>query len=217
MAVFAELPLLYPILDAGLLAQSGAAVEDFARGLREAGVRFLQYRDKDGSEREVLERAAFLRSIFPAADSCLILNDRVALAAAARFDGVHVGQDDMQPSAARRVLGRGALIGLSTHDERQLRLAGESSADYVAIGPIFSTFSKQNPDPVVGLEMIRVARRLTAKPLVAIGGITRANCVAVLDAGADSVAVVSDLLPRSGESVQSRVREFLARFSSRAI
>ena len=206
-----KLPLLYPILDAGLLAQAGIPIENFARELREAGIRFLQYRDKEGSDGEVLARAALLRTIFPASDSCLILNDRVALAATVGFDGVHVGQGDIEPAQAREILGPGALIGFSTHNERQLRSAGEGEANYVAIGPVFPTSSKQNPDPVIGLETIRVARGLTSKPLVAIGGITRANCLSVREAGADSVAVVSDLLPLQGLSTQRRVGEFLVR------
>jgi thiamine-phosphate pyrophosphorylase len=211
MAVFAELPLLYPILDAGVLLEAGVSIEGFARELREAGIRFLQYRDKVGSDGEVLTRAALLRSIFPARDSCLVLNDRVALATAVAFDGVHVGQDDIEPAQAREILGPQALIGFSTHDERQLQSARGGPANYLAIGPIFPTSSKQNPDPVVGLEAIRLARRLTSKPLVAIGGITRENCFAVREAGADSVAVVSALLPRGGQSARSLVREFLMR------
>src|SRR5271156_4373364 len=119
MAVFAKLPLLYPILDAGLLVQAGTPIENFACELREAGIRFLQYRDKEGSDVEVLARAALLRRIFPASDSCLILNDRVALAATVGFDGVHVGQGDIQPAQAREILGLGTLIGFSTHNERQ--------------------------------------------------------------------------------------------------
>jgi thiamine-phosphate pyrophosphorylase len=203
------LPRLYPILDAGLLAKAGIAIEGFARELRGAGIRFLQYRDKEGSDALVRERGAVLREIFPETDSCLILNDRVWLAAG--YEGVHVGQEDFSPGEARAQLGAEVLIGLSTHGERQLILAAESPADYLAIGPVFATQSKQVPDPVVGLEGVRDARRLTGKPLVAIGGITRANCEAVIDAGADSVAVISDLIPRKGESTGEIVEEFLSR------
>ncbi len=210
MAIFSRLPRLYPILDAGLLTRAGISIEDFARGLRESGVRFLQYRDKDGTNSEVLERASVLRGIFPASDSRLILNDRVALVLAARFDGVHVGQQDMAPAEVRNILGRPAIVGVSTHNELQLRAADNSPADYLAIGPVFATTSKQNPDPMIGLEQLRKARRLTSKPLVAIGGINLSNALAVLDAGADSIAILSDLLPRAGYSVEKRVREFLA-------
>ena len=202
-----KLPRLYPILDAGLLLRTGLSIEDFARELREAGIRFLQYRDKEATDEVVLERAAILRRIFPPSDSCLILNDRVSLVRAAGFDGVHVGQEDLSPVEVRATLGSDLLIGVSTHSERQLISAGAGPADYVAIGPVFATLSKQVPDPVVGLEGVRRARLMTVKPLVAIGGINRANCAAVIEAGADSVAVISDLLPAPGK----RVEEFFSR------
>jgi thiamine-phosphate pyrophosphorylase len=199
------LPRLYPILDAGLLSKAGISIESFARDLHAAGIRFLQYRDKDASDAVVFERVGILREIF--SDGCLILNDRVALAAGC--GGVHLGQGDCSPAEARAMLGTGAIIGLSTHSDEQLRGASESPVDYLAIGPVFATQSKDVPDPVVGLEGVRRARRLTAKPLVAIGGITRANCATVIDAGADSVAVISDLIPREGESVGQIVAELL--------
>jgi thiamine-phosphate pyrophosphorylase len=200
-----SLPRLYPILDAGLLLRAGLSIEGFARELRQAGIRFLQYRDKEATDDVVLQRAALLRSIFP--DSCLILNDRVSLVAAARYDGVHVGQEDLSPAQTRAALGPEVLIGLSTHSEDQLRRAAASPADYVATGPVFATASKLDPDPVIGLDGVRA---VTDKPLVAIGGITRSNCSAVIEAGADSVAVISDLIPRSGGSVSDLVDEFLA-------
>jgi thiamine-phosphate pyrophosphorylase len=199
------LPRLYPILDAGLLLRTGVSIETFARELREAGVRFLQYRDKDASDPVILERAALLRGVFPASDSCLILNDRVSLVRAAGFDGVHVGQEDLSPAEVRAALGPEMLIGVSTHSEEQLRMAADGPADYVAIGPVYATVSKLVPDPVVGLEGVRAARVMTTKPLVAIGGINRSNCAAVIAAGADSVAVISDLVPNTGV----RVEEFL--------
>jgi thiamine-phosphate pyrophosphorylase len=202
-----KLPRLYPILDAGLLLRTGLLIEDFARELREAGIRFLQYRDKEAADEVVLERAAMLRSIFPSSDSCLILNDRVSLVRAAGFDGVHVGQEDLSPAEVRAALGSDLLIGVSTHSEPQLLTAAADPADYVAIGPVFATLSKQVSDPVVGLEGVRTARAMTVKPLVAIGGINRANCAAVIEAGADSVAVISDLIPIPGK----RVKEFLSR------
>jgi thiamine-phosphate pyrophosphorylase len=188
-----------------LLLRAGVSIEGFARELREAGIRFLQYRDKDASDEVALERAVLLRSIFPASDSCLILNDRVPLVRAAAFDGVHVGQEDLSPAEVRASLGPGVLIGVSTHSEEQLREAAGGPADYVAIGPVYATVSKQVPDPVVGLEGVQVARAMTTKPLVAIGGINRSNCAAVIEAGADSVAVISDLIPTPGK----RVEEFL--------
>ena len=201
------LPRFYPILDAGLLLRAGLSIESFARELREAGIRFLQYRDKDASDEVLLQRAAILRRIFPASDSRLILNDRVPLVLSAGYDGVHVGQDDLSPAEARALLGPEVMVGVSTHSERQLVSAADSPTDYIAIGPVFATSSKQVPDPVVGLDGVRAARALTDKPLVAIGGITRANCAAVIEAGADSVAVISDLIQNPGKSVE----EFFSR------
>jgi thiamine-phosphate pyrophosphorylase len=196
------LPRFYPILDAGLLLKTGLSIEGFARELRAAGIRFLQYRDKEAADELLLERAAVLRRIFPSSDSCLILNDRVPLVLPAGYDGVHVGQEDLSPLEARVMLGPGVVVGISTHGERQLLDAADSPVDYVAIGPVFATSSKQVPDPVVGLEGVRAARALTDKPLVAIGGISRVNCASVVEAGADSVAVISDLLPTPGKSVE---------------
>ena len=206
-----RLPRLYPILDAGLLLRAGLSIEGFARELRQAGIRFLQYRDKEATDKVVLERAALLRTIFP--HSCLILNDRVSLVSTAGYDGIHVGQEDLSPAQARATLGTEVLIGVSTHGEGQLRSAADGPADYVAIGPVFATASKQDPDPVVGLDGVRAARAMTAKPLVAIGGITRSNCAAVIQAGADSVAVISDLIPGPGSSTGKLVQEFLTALS----
>ena len=134
----------------------------------------------------------------------LIMNDRADLCVAAGFDGVHVGQEDLSPSGARCVVGE-KIVGVSCHNPEQVRLADESPADYVAIGPVFGTQSKTNPDPVVNLDGVRAARKLTRKPLVAIGGITRANCLSVIAAGADSVAVISELL----QDTQKRSEEFV--------
>jgi thiamine-phosphate pyrophosphorylase len=206
-----KLPRLYPILDAGLLQRAGVQIERFARELREAGIRFLQYRDKETPDELVITRAAMLREIFPKSDSCLVLNDRVSLVQRVEFDGVHVGQEDLAPAAARSVVGDDVLLGISTHGESQLIAAAAGVADYVAIGPVFATLSKQNPDPVVGLEGVRLARRIIDKPLVAIAGITHENCASVIEAGADSVAVISGLVPFAGGSVGARVAEFLAK------
>jgi thiamine-phosphate pyrophosphorylase len=207
------LPRFYPILDAGLLLRAGLSIESFARELRAAGIRFLQYRDKDAADELLLERAVMLRRVFPASDSCLILNDRVPLVLSAGYDGVHVGQEDLSPAEARLVLGSEMVVGVSTHSESQLLDAAASPVDYVAIGPVFATSSKQVPDPVVGLEGVRAARVITDKPLVAIGGITRANCAAVMEAGADSVAVISDLVPSPARSVE----EFFARLGGHGV
>jgi thiamine-phosphate pyrophosphorylase len=124
---------------------------------------------------------------------------------------VHIGQDDMEPAAARRALGRGRLLGVSTHNVTQLRAALKTGApDYVAIGPVFATASKENPDPVVGIDGVKAARVLTRLPLVAIGGITAENGREVIEAGADAVAVISGLLPQGDQGMEERVRDFLA-------
>ena len=136
----------------------------------------------------------------------LIMNDRADLCLAAEFDGVHVGQDDLSPESVRRLIGADRLLGVSTHNPEQLQDADLTSADYLAIGPVFATSSKLNPDPVVGLEGVRRARVLTRKPLVAIGGITRVNAASVIEAGADSVAVISDLLRDPGKSAEEFFR-----------
>ena len=141
-----------------------------------------------------------------AASVRLIMNDRADLCLAADFDGVHVGQEDLSPESVRRIIGPDRWLGVSTHNPEQLRDADLTSADYLAIGPVFATSSKENPDPVVGLEGVRRARVVTRKPLVAIGGITRANAASVIEAGADSVAVISDLLREPGKSAEEFFR-----------
>lgn len=191
-----KLPRLYAILDVSSLPEAQRTtlhVVDYARELAAGGVRLLQYRNKDGAVREVLSHTRELRRVL-GRDVMLIMNDRADLCLAAAFDGVHVGQDDLSPEGARRVVGSSRIVGFSTHSLEQLRQADATAVDYFAFGPIFSTTAKKNPDPVVGLEALRAARAATNKPLVAIGGITRANARSVLDAGADSVAVISDLL-----------------------
>jgi thiamine-phosphate pyrophosphorylase len=141
----------------------------------------------------------------------LIMNDRADLCLAADFDGVHVGQDDLSPESVRKIIssknqGPDRWLGVSTHNPEQLREADLTSADYLAIGPVFATSSKERPDPVVGLEGVRRARALTRKPLVAIGGITRTNAASVIEAGADSVAVISDLLREPRKSAEEFLR-----------
>jgi thiamine-phosphate pyrophosphorylase len=206
-----ELPRLYPILDADALARAGVPLAMAAYALRDAGVRWLQYRDKRASDAEVVERMRELRAIFPAGEAMLLLNDRVHLCEAVGADGVHVGQEDMAAKQARKVLGPERLLGVSTHNVKQLRAALKTgAADYLAIGPVFGTGSKDNPDPVVGLEGVKAARALTRLPLVAIGGITSENGREVIEAGADSVAVISGLLPEDGKRMAERVRDFLA-------
>jgi thiamine-phosphate pyrophosphorylase len=177
---------------------------NFARELTNAGVTLIQYRNKFGTAREILSHARELKRALPQ-NITLFLNDRADLCLAAGFHGVHVGQDDLSPAGARLVVRDQRLVGVSTHNAAQLELADQSPVDYLAIGPIFSTRSKANPDPVVGLDGLRAVRKLTSKPLVAIGGITRENCRSVIDAGADSVAVIADLL----DDPRNRAAEFL--------
>jgi thiamine-phosphate pyrophosphorylase len=136
----------------------------------------------------------------------LIMNDRGDLCLAAGFDGVHVGQDDISPESARRIIGTNRCLGVSTHNPEQVAEADKTSADYIAIGPVFATVSKANPDPIVGLAGVRRARELTGKVLVAIGGITRENCWSVIEAGADSVAVISDLVRDPRKSAEEFLR-----------
>jgi thiamine-phosphate pyrophosphorylase len=127
-------------------------------------------------------------------DVLLFLNDRADICALSSCAGLHIGQEDLSPAGARRVIGSGPLLGISTHNESQIAIANEAEVDYIAIGPVFATTSKANPDPVIGLEGVRRARGLTSKPLVAIGGITQSNARSVIDAGADSIAVISALV-----------------------
>jgi thiamine-phosphate pyrophosphorylase len=203
------LPRLYPILDAEVLASRGMDLREFAEGLRAAAVGLLQYRDKAGSPQVVLRNAAVVREVFAGTDCRLILNDRADLAVLAAWGGVHVGQGDLSPEDARRVVGAERWVGVSTHTDEQVRLADVSCADYVAVGPVFATGTKLDASPVIGLDGVRRARTLTGKSLVAIGGITRENARSVIEAGADSVAVISALLV-AGELVEKVARDFLA-------
>jgi thiamine-phosphate pyrophosphorylase len=199
-----QLPRLYAILDAACFPDVGemlAAAEELAA----ARVTLLQHRNKCGNARQMLDEARELRARLGASVN-LIMNDRADLCLAAGFDGLHIGQDDLSPESARKIIGSARWLGVSTHNPDQLAAADKTSADYLAIGPVFATTSKPNPDPVVGLEGIRRARELTRKPLVAIGGITRGNARSVIEAGADAVAVISDLLLDPGKSAEEFLR-----------
>jgi thiamine-phosphate pyrophosphorylase len=201
------LPKLYPIADKGTLDARGVSVREFAREMAQAGVGVLQYRDKVGAPNEVLRAAAEIAAEFAGRDCLMIINDRADLALLAGW-GVHVGHEDLAPGDARRVMGAGKVIGVSTHHEAQVIAADASEADYVAVGPVFATSTKADTEPVVGLEGVRRARALTRKPLVAIGGITRENARSVIDAGADSVAVIGGLLA-PGEQPGKIAKDFL--------
>jgi thiamine-phosphate pyrophosphorylase len=199
-----SLPRLYAILDTSYFHDSQALFST-AEELLAGGVRLLQYRNKSGNAREMLEQAQQLKRRLGASIK-LIMDDRADLCLAAGFDGVHVGQDDLSPAGARKVIGEKLWLGVSTHNPKQVAEANETSANYIAIGPVFSTSSKGNPDPVIGIEGVRNARALTQKPLVAIGGINRANCRSVIEAGADSVAVISDLMREPRKSAEDFLR-----------
>jgi len=199
-----HLPRLYAILDTSCFRDSQtlfATLEELLAG----GVSLVQYRNKSGNARQILEQSQELRRRLGGSVK-LIMDDRADLCLAAGFDGVHVGQEDLSPAGARKVIGDRLWLGVSTHNPEQIAEADNTSSDYIAIGPVFSTTSKANPDPVVGLEGVMKARALTRKPLVAIGGINRANCRSVIEAGADSVAVISDLMRDPRKSVQEFFR-----------
>jgi thiamine-phosphate pyrophosphorylase len=238
---------LYVILDASCFPAMGGLIVA-AEELASAGVTLIQYRNKSGNARVMLDEARELRGALcshPFANDAkgwgtrvsesgsegqnshfsqnrgevghptdivrplsvrLIMNDRADLCLAVDFDGVHVGQDDLSPESVRKIIGPDRWLGVSTHNPQQLCEADLTSADYLAIGPVFATSSKEKPDPVVGLDGVRRARALTRKPLVAIGGITRANAASVIEAGADSVAVISDLIREPGKSAEEFLR-----------
>jgi thiamine-phosphate pyrophosphorylase len=203
------MPRLYVILDAGLMTGS---IEDTAQKLVEAGVLALQYRNKRGCARDVLANASKLAGMVRPKGVAFFLNDRPDIAYLAGASGVHVGQEDLDVRLARVVIGAESCIGVSTHNEAQFRAALETSADYIAVGPVFGTTTKENPDPVVGIEFIRRVRALTHKPIVAIGGITLERAGEVLEAGADSVAVIGDIL-RSADPPQ-RAQQFIRRLQA---
>lgn len=210
-----KIPALYPIIDADTLSATCAAGEllstvcAHARALAEGGCTVIQLRAKRLSARELVSQARELRRLLPHAT--LIMNDRADICLAAGFTGVHVGQEDLSPQGARFVVGSARIVGLSTHNAAQFADALAEPVDYLAIGPIFATSSKQNPDPVVGLAGLAEARRLLLEsgrdlPLVAIGGITRTNAQAVFRAGADSVAVIGDISVSPFESAREFFR-----------
>jgi thiamine-phosphate pyrophosphorylase len=198
------LPRLYVILDAALLT---VPESECARKLADAGVRLLQYRNKSAFSRELFETSSRLSSLLTPRGVSFLVNDRADVAFLAGATGVHVGQEDLGVEEARRVIGASKWIGVSTHNLEQFERAAATSADYIAVGPVFSTSTKANPDPVVGIEFIRRTRPLTDKPIVAIGGITLEHAAEVVEAGADSVAVIGDILlaPDPGK----RARQFL--------
>jgi thiamine-phosphate pyrophosphorylase len=184
-----KLPAFYPIVDAVPAAEA----------MLDAGARILQFRHKSFFSRTAFEAASRISELCRIAGALFIVNDRADIAMLLDA-GLHLGQDDLAPADARRIMPAGSIIGFSTHNERQLLAGDAEPVDYLAIGPIFATGSKQNPDPVVGVEGLRTLRTLTQKPLVAIGGITRQLAPQVFEAGADSVAVIGDLIQNPSAS-----------------
>jgi thiamine-phosphate pyrophosphorylase len=205
-------PSLYAILDAAP-TQPTDSLLSIAQKLAAAGVQLIQLRAKHIPPRQFQEMSRALIAAAPATVR-IIVNDRPDIASIAKAAGVHVGQQDLPVEAARQICPSPQWVGISTHNPEQLRAAADTSADYIAVGPIFPTATKENPDPVVGLDLLRAARKLTRKPLVAIGGITIKSAAELFRAGADSVAVISDLL--NAPDPARRAREYLA-VAARAI
>jgi thiamine-phosphate pyrophosphorylase len=200
-----SLPRLYAIINAS--GGGGRPPSEVGAELLDAGVRWIQFRSKLACAREVYTQGLQLAGLVQSAGGVLIINDRADIGRAVEANGVHVGQDDLHVEMARRVVGPDKIVGVSTHSLEQVREADQSSADYIAFGPIFPTQTKQHPDAVVGLDGLRAARGVTRKPLAAIGGITLERAEMVLEAGADLVAVIGDLL--NGPSIGGRAREYL--------
>ena len=203
------MPRLYVILDAGMLTEPAG---DTAQKLIEAGVRLLQYRNKNGAACELFAEALNIARVARSARCTFIVNDRPDVAYLSGADGVHVGQQDLGVEQARHVIGSERWVGVSTHNFEQFERAAASSADYIAVGPIFPTPSKENPDPVVGLDFVRRVRPMTQKPIVAIGGITLERAPEVLETGADAVAVISDIL--LAKDPAARTRDFIRRLEA---
>lgn len=203
-------PPLYAIIDAALLKTSELS---FAEMMAESGVELLQYRNKRATSRELFEASQSISARLSRLSQLgryeprFIVNDRADIALLVNAQGVHVGQEDLSVEDARNVVGQDRWVGVSTHSLEQLDAADKTSADYIAFGPIFPTQSKENPDPVVGLELLREARKHTRKPLVAIGGITLERAAETFRAGADSLAVVRDLM--ASENPVARAGLFL--------
>ena len=202
-------PRLYVILDAGLIHRP---ILEFAQQLIGVGVRILQYRDKAGTSAAMLQTSKALARTSNEAGVTFLVNDRSEVAFLAGATGVHVGQDDLSVEQARSIVGPNRWVGVSTHNREQFARAAASSADYIAIGPVFATKSKANPDPVVGIELTRKLRSMTAKPIVAIGGIHLDRAEEVLRAGANSVAVIGDIL-LAPDPIE-RARQFVQRLEA---
>src|ERR1700691_2836132 len=200
-----RLPRVYPILDTASLDARGFSLTRAAAAMLEGGAGILQLRHKQHWGRAVFDAARETARMCREAGALFIVDDRTDIAMLLEA-GVHVGQDDLPPRDARRLLGSDAAIGFSSHNVLQVCAAGGEPVDYVAFGPVFATGFQRNPDPVTGMEALKECRALVEKPLVAIGGITRETAAAVLAAGADSVAAIGDLLPAQLTSLSLRQR-----------
>lgn len=205
-----SLPRLYPIVDAETLQARGIGIDRFVAELRDAGVTMLQYRNKQGTQEEILRNARVIADVFRGKNCMLIMNDDPVLAMLSDWNAVHLGQGDAKIGDARVILSPEGIVGCSTHNDQQVSRADLAGADYIAIGPVFATATKADVEPVVGLDGVRCARSLTNKPLVAIGGITAENAAEVIEAGADSVAVIGALL-RSDATPGEMVQRFIER------
>jgi len=200
-----KLPRVYPILDSGALEACGVRPETAAAAWIEGGAEILQIRHKAHWSRDFFERAREIARMCREAGVTLVVNDRADFAMLLSA-GLHVGQDDLPPRDARTLMGPDAVIGFSSHNPSQLCAAGGEPVDYVALGPVFATASKLNPDPVVGVEEFARCRSLIEKPLVAIGGISLENAPDVWNAGADSVALIAALVPPAATALTLRRR-----------
>lgn len=210
-----KLHKLYAITDREL---SNASHPEIVQMMIEGGAKLIQLRDKEAGSRELLDAARECLKLTREADALLIINDRVDVALTSDADGVHLGQDDISVEEAREILGPNKIIGISTHNVDQILAALETTADYIAVGPIYPTKTKENADPVVGLDLLREAKSVMDRPLVAIGGINLENAREVFAAGADSIAVISALYPYENINIDDfmakpditgRVKEFL--------
>jgi thiamine-phosphate pyrophosphorylase len=201
------LPKIYPITDISL---SGLSHAEQCRRLIAGGAQIVQLREKKLSPREFYEAAQEALAVAEKQNVRLIINDRADIALALKAGGVHLGQDDLPPQMARELLGANELVGFSTHSVEQAVEALKFPIDYIAVGPIFATRTKENPDKIVGLEGLKSVREAIGNfPLVAIGGITLENAPEVFAAGADSIAVIGDLL-----SEPEKITEKMKRFSA---
>lgn len=198
------LPKLYPITDTLISGLSHAEQVD---RLAAGGATLIQLREKRAYPRDFYDSALEAMAVARRVGVRIVINDRVDIAIAVNADGVHLGQDDLPPEKARLLLGEARIIGYSTHTAEQALEADSAPVDYIAVGPIFQTVTKERPDKTVGLEIIRRLKPGIGKPLVAIGGITLATAGSVIGAGADSVAVIADLL--SAGDIAGRTRSFL--------